>query len=24
VQDFPQTSFVPHHSFWRELLKQKI
>jgi hypothetical protein len=23
VQDFPQTSFVPHHPFWWELLKQK-
>ncbi len=24
VQDFPQTSFIPHHPFSRDLLKQKI
>jgi hypothetical protein len=24
VQDFPQTFFVPHQPFGRELLKQKI
>jgi hypothetical protein len=24
VQDFPQTSFAPHHPFWTNLLKQKI